>query len=85
MFLAEGSALYDHLGSWFTLLRFGDADPSSLIDSALAIVNVAEPSIARIYGMKLVLVRPDTHVAWRGDACDGGDAVSAKALDRKLA
>jgi len=88
VFLADGSALYDHLGPWFTLLRFGDADPSPLIDSALAplkIVNVAEPRLAPIYGMKLVLVRPDTHVAWRGDACDDGYAVWARVLDGKLA
>ncbi len=26
-FLHDGSALYDRLGPWFTLLRFGDADP----------------------------------------------------------
>ena len=33
-FLHDGSALYDRLGPWFTLLRFGDADPSPLIDAA---------------------------------------------------
>jgi len=88
VFLADGSALYDHLGPWFTLLRFGDADPSPLIDAApapLQIVNVAEPRLAPIYGAKLVLVRPDTHVAWRGHACDDGDAVWDKVLDGKLA
>lgn len=88
VFLADGSALYDHLGPWFTLLRFGDADPSPLIDSApapLKIVDVAEPRLAPIYGSKLVLVRPDTHVAWRGDACDDGDAVWARVLDGRLA
>lgn len=88
IFLADGSALYDHLGPWFTLLRFGDADPSTLIDSApapLKVVNVAEPRLAPIYGMKLVLVRPDTHVAWRGDACDDGAAVWAGVRDGKLA
>jgi len=88
VFLADGSALYDHLGPWFSLLRFGDADPSPLIDSApapLKIVDVAEPRLAPIYGMKLVLVRPDTHVAWRGDACDDGDAVWARVRDGGLA
>ena len=88
VFLADGSALYDHLGPWFTLLRFGDADPSPLIDAApvpLEIVNVAEPRLAPIYGAKLVLVRPDTHVAWRGHDCDDGDAVWNDVLAGKLA
>ena len=68
-FLRDGTALYDRLGPWFTLLRFGDADPSPLIDAApapLETVIVDDPSIAPIYEAKLVLVRPDTHVAWRG-------------------
>ena len=87
VFLADGGALYDHLGPWFTLLRFGDADPSSLIDAApapLEIVNVAEPRLASIYGAKLVLVRPDTHVGWRGNACGDGPAVWRHVLDGRL-
>ncbi|OFW97276.1 MAG: hypothetical protein A3D94_18930 [Alphaproteobacteria bacterium RIFCSPHIGHO2_12_FULL_66_14] len=87
VFLADGGALYDHLGPWFTLLRFGDADPSSLIDAApapLEIVNVAEPRLASIYGAKLVLVRPDTHVGWRGNACGDGPAVWRHVLHGRL-
>jgi 2-polyprenyl-6-methoxyphenol hydroxylase-like FAD-dependent oxidoreductase len=83
VFLRDGSALYDKLDPWFTLLRFGDADPSPLIDSSpapLATVIVDDPAIAPIYGAKLVLVRPDTHVAWRGDACDDGLAIWRKVL-----
>ncbi|MCA0246448.1 MAG: FAD-dependent monooxygenase [Proteobacteria bacterium] len=82
-FLRDGSALYDHLGPWFTLLRFGDADPSPLIDSApvpLETVIVDDAHLAPIYGANLVLVRPDTHVAWRGNACDDGDAVWRRVL-----
>ena len=82
-FLRDGSALYDRLGPWFTLLRFGDADPSSLIDAApvpVETVIVDDPAIAPIYEAKLVLVRPDTHVAWRGNACADGRAVWQKVL-----
>jgi 2-polyprenyl-6-methoxyphenol hydroxylase-like FAD-dependent oxidoreductase len=82
-FLADGSALYDRLGPWFTLLRFGDADPSPLIDAAtvpLETVIVDDPSIAPIYEARLVLVRPDTHVAWRGNACADGRGVWQKVL-----
>jgi 2-polyprenyl-6-methoxyphenol hydroxylase-like FAD-dependent oxidoreductase len=83
VFLRDGSALYDRLGPWFTLLRFGDADPSPLIDAApapLETVIVDDPSIAPIYEARLVLVRPDTHVAWRGNRCDDGRAVWKRVL-----
>ena len=82
-FLRDGSALYDRLGPWFTLLCFGEADPSPIIDASpapLEIVIVDDPSLAAIYEATLVLVRPDTHVAWRGNACTDGDAVWAKVL-----
>ena len=88
VFLRDGSALYDKLGPWFTLLRFGDADPSPLIDSALApltTVIVDDHAIAPIYQARLVLVRPDTHVAWRGNDCQDGKAVWDKVLDGRLA
>jgi 2-polyprenyl-6-methoxyphenol hydroxylase-like FAD-dependent oxidoreductase len=83
VFLRDGSALYDRLGPWFTLLRFGDADPSPLIDTSpvpLETVIVDDPAIAPIYEAKLVLVRPDTHVAWRGNACADGRAVWRQVL-----
>ena len=57
------------------LLRLGDAPPDpSLIERAfgergvpLRIVTSADPAIAALYERSLVLVRPDGHVAWRGD------------------
>jgi len=81
-FLRDGSALYDRLGPWFTLLVFGNADPSPLIDAApapLDTVMIDDP-VAPIYGARLVLVRPDTHVAWRGNACANGRAVWRQVL-----
>ena len=76
--LHDGMFLYDKLGLWFTLLCFGGADPSPLIDASpapLTTVVVDDPAVAPIYEAKLVLVRPDTHVAWRGNACRDGRAV----------
>jgi hypothetical protein len=76
--LADGSFLYDKLGPWFTLLRFGGADPSAIVDAApapLTTVEIDDPNVAPIYEAGLILVRPDTHVAWRGDHCRDARAV----------
>ncbi len=74
--LAENKSTIDLYGRGFVLLRFGGAapDPSGVVAAAsrravpLEIVNIADPAIAALYERKLVLVRPDGHVAWRADA-----------------
>ena len=66
----------DLFGDGFVLLRFGrNIDASSLVAAAAArrvplkIVDIDNRDIAALYERKLVLVRPDGHVAWREDAC----------------
>jgi 2-polyprenyl-6-methoxyphenol hydroxylase-like FAD-dependent oxidoreductase len=74
--LADGRSTLDLFGKGFTLLRFGaDApDPAALIAAAgrrgvpLGVTTIEDHAIAALYGRRLVLVRPDGHVAWRGDA-----------------
>ena len=42
-------------------------------------IDLADPAIVKTYERKLVLVRPDGHVAWRGDECPA-DAIAV--IDR---
>jgi 2-polyprenyl-6-methoxyphenol hydroxylase-like FAD-dependent oxidoreductase len=75
LWLEDGRSLYDGVGPDYTLLRFDvgiDAEP--LMSAAakagvpLALLDVRAADSARVYRHKLVLNRPDGHVAWRGDA-----------------
>ena len=74
VFLADGTAIFDLFGSGFTLLRFADVDASALLDAAAArrvpvtLVDIRDRNASEIYERSLVLVRPDQHVAWRGNA-----------------
>ena len=67
-------ALFDRLGFGFTLLRLGEAAPAAALEVAasrcgvpLAVLEIDEPELRGIYGANLALIRPDQHVAWRGD------------------
>jgi hypothetical protein len=74
-FLCDGRSLYDAMGPGYTLLRFDPAVAVGAIVAAaakrgvpLAVLDVAADAAAGLYRHKLLLSRPDQHVAWRGDA-----------------
>ncbi len=70
--LGDGRSLYDAMGPWFTVLRFDRSVAVERLVGAAAkrgvpmvVLDVeAQPP----YAHKLVLSRPDQHVAWRGNA-----------------
>jgi hypothetical protein len=73
--LGDGRSTIDAFGSCFTLLRLGDAPEPHAIEQAfgarqvpLATMSIEDPAISALYERRLVLVRPDGHVAWRSDA-----------------
>jgi 2-polyprenyl-6-methoxyphenol hydroxylase-like FAD-dependent oxidoreductase len=76
VWLADGSALYDHFGQGFTLLISGQAtqadlgrarEQASAAGIPLTIIQPDEPAIADLYQARYSLIRPDQHVAWRGN------------------
>lgn len=74
-FLRDGRSVYDAFGPGYTLLRFDRAiDVTRLLSAAkqrgvpLALVEVSPDEANGAYPEKLTLVRPDQHIAWRGQA-----------------
>ena len=74
--LHDGSSLYDHFGTGFTLLASPDADPAALeqlrqaaleVQLPLTVLQPTEGGVAELYRARYALIRPDQHVAWRGD------------------
>jgi 2-polyprenyl-6-methoxyphenol hydroxylase-like FAD-dependent oxidoreductase len=73
--LGDGTPLYDLLGPEFTLVDFagdgrGDKLLAAAADQQLPVHHLVlgdEPARS-VWERDLVLVRPDQHVAWRGDA-----------------
>lgn len=63
--LAPGKSTLDLFGRGFTLLDFGASEAFSAPWIRHERIHHAEA--AALYQRKLVLVRPDGHVAWRGD------------------
>jgi hypothetical protein len=86
LFDADGGSLYDRLGTGFSLLHLhGDHDTASMAAAAAArglplkILKVDNAAGRDLYGGDLALVRPDQHVAWRGDGLPNDiDAVLAQ-------
>lgn len=82
----QGSSLYDRLGPDYTLLRLGPEPPSGKPLQAAAqahglplrVLDVEGEAARELYQRDLVLVRPDQHVAWRGNhlPTDPGDLVA---------
>lgn len=76
VWLRDGRSLYDAMGPDFALLRFDPVvDVAPLRAAArdrgvpMTLLDVASDDPLRAaYTTALVLVRPDQHVAWRGDA-----------------
>ena len=71
--LAPGRSTLDLFGDGFALLKFVEMATDALERAAsqrqvpLTVHRISQREAAALYGKPLVLVRPDGHVAWRGD------------------
>ena len=73
--IEDKHSVFDLLGPWFNLVRVGPNAPSGsdfaqaaeVLGVPLNIIHVEADAAEEFYGAKLLLVRPDQHVAWRGD------------------
>ncbi|KAM3418751.1 hypothetical protein BST61_g4725 [Cercospora zeina] len=82
VFLSNGAAIFDTFGQDWTLLSFAnnERDQDSFTEAAKALsiplssVNLAKESLAKkLYERTYVLIRPDQHVAWRGNTVGTAD------------
>jgi hypothetical protein len=80
--LADGRSILDLFGSGFVLLAFDDSVSTDPLVRAFAarqvpchVERIRDEKIAALYEVALVLVRPDGHVAWRGDKVDNATQI----------
>jgi 2-polyprenyl-6-methoxyphenol hydroxylase-like FAD-dependent oxidoreductase len=82
VWLQEGRSVHDVIGDGYTLLRFGrsGADTSGIeqamqsLHAPFNVLTIDADAPRDIYGYDLILVRPDLHVVWRGDAAPSDPA-----------
>jgi hypothetical protein len=92
MWLKDGRALQDVLGSDYTLLDLrGDCDAGPLVEefrklgAPLVVLRLDEERVRSVYGASVFLLRPDLHIAWRGDRAPADPAcLAALATGRRL-
>ena len=76
LWLADGSSLYDHFGDGFTLLltegivakQHEFAAAAQRAGVPLKLLALPDARLRHRYDARFALIRPDQHVAWRGNA-----------------
>jgi 2-polyprenyl-6-methoxyphenol hydroxylase-like FAD-dependent oxidoreductase len=75
IWLEDDSSLFDHFGGGFCLLKLDPAASTAALEAAaakrgvpLTLFELDNAEACALYERKLILIRPDQHVAWRGDS-----------------
>jgi 2-polyprenyl-6-methoxyphenol hydroxylase-like FAD-dependent oxidoreductase len=87
VWLQDGRSVHDVIGDGYTLLRLGgsSADTSRLeramdaLHAPFEVLTIDGDAVRDVYGYDLILVRPDLHVVWRGNA-EPSDAAQVAAV-----
>ncbi len=81
IWLKDGRPMQDMLGFGYTLVDLtGDLDATPLeaafkaAGAPFEVLRLDEPHIREVYGCAALLVRPDLHIVWRGDAAPADPA-----------
>jgi 2-polyprenyl-6-methoxyphenol hydroxylase-like FAD-dependent oxidoreductase len=73
LFLEDGTSIHEKLGLFYTFLAFTEFNISnieqisSVLGVPLKIVRLHQKDLREVYERNFLLVRPDQHIAWRGD------------------
>jgi hypothetical protein len=87
VWLQGHAAIQDRIPEGYTLLRLGRSQKNaSVLEKAMralgapfSVLDVPDAAARDLYGFDLILLRPDLHVAWRGNrAPDAPEALAAR-------
>jgi 2-polyprenyl-6-methoxyphenol hydroxylase-like FAD-dependent oxidoreductase len=70
VWLEGHQAIQDRIGRGYTLLRLGGSKESGLettMEAPFEVLDIPDAVARDLYGFDLILLRPDLHVAWRGN------------------
>jgi len=90
--LDDGTSLYDHFGSGFTLLVTASGHEAAIAavqaeaaatHTPLTVLQIPDTDLLALYEQPFALIRPDQHMAWRGDAWPA-QGILAKVTGRAL-
>ena len=88
--LSDGRPVYDALGPGYTLLRLDSEVAVMPLVQAMRdhgvpveVVDVETSGSNGAYDRKLILVRTDQHVAWRGDALPDQRKLFSRSFERQ--
>jgi hypothetical protein len=76
VWLDDGAAMHDRIADGYTILKLGrtKADESALekairsYGAPVAVLDIPDRVAREVYGYDLLLLRPDLHIVWRGNA-----------------
>jgi 2-polyprenyl-6-methoxyphenol hydroxylase-like FAD-dependent oxidoreductase len=91
VFLEGDISIHDRLGLYFTLVVVDGGDTRAFAAEAarlglpLAVLALGRPDLIGIYERNFLLVRPDQHIAWRGDRLPADAAGLLKLVSGRLA